>query len=82
MESMQSRMAVRPAKFLFNLGMTQGDTHMGGCQNYGLYRDNGKESGNYSNGLYKGYIKFKIAGRLSKLWSPFWRPYYNTAPHI
>ena len=46
---------------------------MDGCQNYGLYRDNGKENGNYYNGLYRGYIGFNIGlyGWLSKLWSLF-----------
>ena len=33
---------------------------MGDCQKEGLYRDNGKDNGNYYNGLYKGYIGFNI----------------------
>ena len=37
----------------------------------GLYRDNGKENGNYYNGLYRGYIGFSMGvyGWLSKFWS-------------
>ena len=36
---------------------------------WGYMVDNGKENGNYYNGLY---------GWLSKLWFPFLDPYYNT----
>ena len=41
--------------------------------NIQYYRDNGKEHGNYYNGLYRGYIGFNIGlyGWLSKIWSLF-----------
>ena len=42
---------------------------------WGHMGDNGKENGNYYNGLYDN-------GWLSKLMVPFLDPYDNTAPNI
>ena len=41
-------------------------------ENMGLCRDNGKENGNYSNGLYR--FNIGLYGWLSKLWSLFGYP--------
>ena len=45
---------------------------------WGSMGDNGKENGNYYNGLYRGYIGFDIGlcGWSSKLWSLFGYPKY------
>ena len=47
--------------------------YTGGCQgSIGvILGDNGKENGNYYNGLYRDY---RVYGWLSKLWSRFWVP--------
>ena len=47
-----------PARCLPRPSRAEGENHIihkGPCH-IGLYRDNGKEHGNYNNGLYRGYI--------------------------
>ena len=44
----------------------------------GLYRDNGKENGNYN---YIGVVGvYKVGG--CQIYGPFLGPYYSTAPNI
>ena len=45
----------------------------------GLYRDNGKENGNYYNGVHMDY---RVYGGGCPNYGPFLDPYFSTAPNI